>query len=114
MLLLFLCVYRESEDTVLLILKEIHAARGIMPIRPGQDNVITSPLRPGDNIPSFPRHPMANNGYPTPAGVVSAEIPHWDAPPGVPRPVAPPTAPPGGGHGGTSFSPPPLSGFVRK
>ena len=115
--------FRESEDTILLILKEIYALSGILPLRPGQvSSVVGAPA-----VPTLsPLHNPARGGFPPP----SAGPPHHvnSAPllGGPPASISSPTSismgPPLGGYSGgppsgpppTMSGPPPLSGFVRQ
>ena len=115
--------YRESEDTVLLIMKEIYSAYGIAPQRPGQppkptlyapganilanSNTSPPPLAGfGSAIPPPPMtsgyhgHPGQVPGYkPTPPSYANNSNTH------IPTMVAPPT---------NNSGPPPLTGFVNR
>ncbi len=105
---LFLSI-RESEDTVLLILKEIYGLMGLAPTRQ-----VTSPQRPP--LATFPRHPLAASPQipspqQRPAYVPSTKpVPQPGmgmTPPMGTSPARPPT-------GGGMVGPPPRFGFVKK
>ncbi|ELU13719.1 hypothetical protein CAPTEDRAFT_169179 [Capitella teleta] len=101
--------YWESEDTILLMLKETYALHGIAPIKPGSEQ------RPATMFPRPPgglNSPMDSNPQGAPPTSVSLQSPPLGM---APAPFnngnqdnAPPMSAP------TSFAPPPLSGFVKQ
>ncbi|XP_041368088.1 phospholipase DDHD2-like isoform X2 [Gigantopelta aegis] len=110
--------YWESEDTVLLILKQTYAASGMMPQMPGPEGIHQ---RAANAAP-----PMAGQGPPPPVGGAVGHQRSQAPPPGfAPGPFSqhvstpPKQGPPMGSapHHGTpppmNQGPPPVSGFVR-
>ena len=110
--------FRESEDTILLMLKEIYAKMGIAPVKPGQ--IHAAPLRPPPMGPgaSIQAPPMMSQ---SPLGSPSS---HHHQPQGAPPMQPPPLRPPGSRPSVTpprqsypanpTAGPPPMSGFVRQ
>ena len=86
---------RTSEDTALLILKEIYSPLGIAPIMPGPDGATAKPIMPPTSVPPPPRSVGA---YP---GASQSAL----SPPASHSPF-----PPAGQPQGAPFQPPPLSG----
>ena len=109
-LLNFVCC-RESEDTLLLILKEIYGYMGISPIKPGQ---VSHPNPMGQQFASPPppaRPPTMNPSmspatlYMTPAqGEVGTPVGSYGPPPSVTQPHTPRPL---------NVGPPPRSGFIK-
>lgn len=95
--------YWDSEDTVLLILKETYGLLGFMPQKPGLD------LGSAQHTPAtFPRHPLSQPiprpGYAYP--VESTELPSTQS--------LLPTTLASSEENSQNIGPPPMSGFVRK
>ncbi|KAK7110285.1 triacylglycerol hydrolase DDHD2-like [Littorina saxatilis] len=92
--------YWTSEDTVLLILKEIYSPLGITPIMPGPDGITPKPIMPPSAGPppkSMAPYPGGKPSYPTHSGHAYPPMPHPHGPPTHPQGL--PSHPPSMGVG---------------
>lgn len=98
---------RDSEDTVLLLLKEIYAVMGINPQKPGPDpNQVPPP--PAATSATFPHHPLRPT-YTHPPQMTSPSMTPSMAPPtDTSLPPEEQSAPM------PNIGPPPMTGFIRK
>jgi hypothetical protein len=101
-----LFMFRESEDTILLMLKETYGLQGIAPIKPGSEQ---------RQAAMFPRPP---GGLSSPMGSMPASQAPPTSTPVQSPPIGYSPAPFNGNHNsapiGGPAAPPPLSGFVKK
>lgn len=98
--------YWESEDTVLLVLKELYGPQGMLPQMPGPELSKKGPAGP-------PPLPLYNK----PQSTVSPQfsMPPMSQPTGVPlMPPGPPQSRPMTGPPPQHVGPPPMHGFVKK
>jgi len=127
-------IVRESEDTVLMILKQIYSAMGITPVKSGSTEPATAlpSVQQSMNQPQCP--PPVQRGFPISGSQftsTSGNVPMMFTPPsqissgsgigGPPLPAAPinttyldPSPLCAGGQPHAAVGPPPRSGFVRK